>query len=188
MEKHDIKKLESLPNLVFLGGVWCLDWKTQQTYFFGQWWKFSKTTPISFWRFLLMMLMSIIREGEYLDHLKLMFERLKVVNLKFNLGKCCFGEREITFMRHMVDQHGSHLDPSKVQALLNFHVPMSIINVRAFFCLRWYYKKFIKGHANLVGPLFDLIKKDHIFHWTLLFQISFDTFKQKLLKVPIWLG
>jgi hypothetical protein len=135
-----------------------------------------------------MMLMSIIRKGDYLDHLKLVFERLKVVNLKFNLGKCCFGAREITFMRHMVDQHGSHLDPSKVQALLNFHVSMSIIHVRAFFYLRWYYKNFIKGHANLVGPLFDLIRKDHLFHWISLCQISFDTFKQKLLKVPIWLG
>ncbi len=82
-----------------------------------------------------MMLMSIIREGDYLDHLKLVFERLKVVNLKLNLRKCCFGAREIFFMRHMVDQHGFHLDPSKVQALLNFHVPMSIINVRAFFAL-----------------------------------------------------
>jgi hypothetical protein len=40
---------------------------------------------------------------DHLDHMKMVFERMWDVNLKLNLGKCCFGAKEITFLRHVVN-------------------------------------------------------------------------------------
>jgi hypothetical protein len=40
---------------------------------------------------------------DHLNHLKMVFDRLKLVNLKLNLGKCCFRTKEITFLGHVVN-------------------------------------------------------------------------------------
>jgi hypothetical protein len=40
---------------------------------------------------------------EHLDHLKMVLKRMWDANLKLNPGKCCFGAREIAFLRHVVN-------------------------------------------------------------------------------------
>jgi hypothetical protein len=81
--------------------------------------------------------------NERLEHLKLVFERLRFVKLKLNLGKCCFGVREIVFLGHGVDEQGSRLDPTKVCVVFNFLIPSSIMNVWAFLGFTRYYRTFI---------------------------------------------
>jgi hypothetical protein len=41
--------------------------------------------------------------SDNLDHLRLVFEGLKSINLKLNPYKCCFGAKEITFLGHVVN-------------------------------------------------------------------------------------
>jgi len=40
---------------------------------------------------------------DHLNHLRMFFDRLKLVNLKLNPGKCCFKAKEITFLGHVVN-------------------------------------------------------------------------------------
>lgn len=47
---------------------------------------------------------AMIRDN--LDHLKMVFKHMKVINLKLNLGKCYFEEKEIIFLGHVVNQQG----------------------------------------------------------------------------------
>jgi hypothetical protein len=54
-----------------------------------------------------------------------------------------------------------------------------------FLGLVGYYKKFILGYAKIVGPLFELTKKDHKFSWTLICQVAFVIFKKKLVETLI---
>ncbi len=115
--------------------------------------------------------------SDHLDHLKLVFEKLKFVNLKLNPGKCCFGVREIAFLNHVVNQQGLRLDPTKVHVVSKFPTHMIIINVRAFLGLTRYYRAFIQGYAKIVGPLFDLTKKKLVFQWTPRCQVAFETLK-----------
>jgi hypothetical protein len=69
---------------------------------------------------------------DYLDHLNMVFDKLKMVNLNLNLGKCCFGVKEITFLRHVINQQGSRLDPTKIQGGSQFPLPLIITNLRFF--------------------------------------------------------
>jgi hypothetical protein len=50
---------------------------------------------------------------DHLNNLKMVFDKLRSINLEFNSGKCCFGTKEITFLRHVVDQQGSKLKLAK---------------------------------------------------------------------------
>jgi hypothetical protein len=90
----------------------------------------------------------------------LVFEKLKAVNLKFNLGKCCFGAKEITFWGHVVDQQGSRPNPTKVQVVFGLPRPVLVTNVKTFLGFMGYYRVFIREYATTAGPLFELTKKD----------------------------
>jgi hypothetical protein len=90
----------------------------------------------------------------------MVFQKLKVVNLKPNPSKCCFGWKNITFLGHVVKYEGSHHDSKKVAIVEDFHVPRTIIYVHTFLGLTRYYKKIILGYAKITKPLFALIKKE----------------------------
>jgi len=42
--------------------------------------------------------------SEHLEHLMLVFKRLRYIHLKLNPGKCCFGVRKIAFLGHVVNE------------------------------------------------------------------------------------
>jgi hypothetical protein len=48
-----------------------------------------------------------------------------------------------------------------------------------------YYRKFIKGCAQITTPMEKILKKDSNFEWTEECQQSFDTLKKKMETVPI---
>jgi hypothetical protein len=104
----------------------------------------------------------------------MVFKRVKVINLKLNLGKCYFEEKEINFLGHVINQQGSKPDPIKIH-VSKFPIPLSITNVYSFLGLLGYYKSFIHGYAKIATHLFDLTKKKLAFHWTPQCQVTFDT-------------
>jgi hypothetical protein len=122
--------------------------------------------------------------SEHLEHLILVFKRLRSIHLKLNPGKCCFGVRNIVFLGHVVNEQ-IKLNPTKMCVVSNFFIPSSITNVWAFMGFIKYYKTFIQGYAKIVGPLFDITWKDLSFQWTPLCQSLFHTLKHKLLEALV---
>jgi hypothetical protein len=106
---------------------------------------------------------------DHLQHIWTVFHHLKEVHLKLNPIKRCFGVQNITFLGHMVNVEGFHLDPKKIVMEI-FPVPKAITNVRAFLGLIGYYCKFILGYAKIVEPLFGLTTKECKFVWTPIYQ------------------
>lgn len=97
---------------------------------------------------------------EYLHHIWLVLQKLAKVNLKLNLGKCYFGSKNITFLKHVVDYIGFQLDPTKVTIVICFLTTKIVTNVRAFLGLIGYYRRFIARYAKITKPFFALTKKD----------------------------
>jgi hypothetical protein len=48
-----------------------------------------------------------------------------------------------------------------------------------------YYKKFIKGYANITAPMEKLLNKDIKFQWNDECQESLDILKEKMVTTPI---
>jgi len=80
---------------------------------------------------------------EHLQHIQMVFQWLKKVNLKLNLNKYYFGTQNITFLRHVINVEGSYLDPKKIVNVESFLIPKTMTNVKAFLRLINYYCKFI---------------------------------------------
>ncbi|GJW54632.1 putative reverse transcriptase domain-containing protein [Tanacetum coccineum] len=56
-------------------------------------------------------------------HLKLVLELLRKEKLYAKFSKCEFWLQEVHFLRHVVNQSGIHVDPSKIKAVKNWKAP-----------------------------------------------------------------
>ncbi len=57
--------------------------------------------------------------------------------------------------------------------------------MQAILGLTRYYTNFVRGHAKIAMPLFDLTKKDQKFLWTHAYHEVFDTLKLRLIEAPL---
>ncbi|GJS70409.1 putative reverse transcriptase domain-containing protein [Tanacetum coccineum] len=69
---------------------------------------------------------------EHEVHLKLVLELLRREKLYAKFSKCEFWLKEVHFLRHVVNQRGIHVDPSKIEAVKNWKAPTTPSEVRSF--------------------------------------------------------
>jgi hypothetical protein len=122
---------------------------------------------------------------EHLQHLDVVFYKLKEVNLKLNPNKCCFATENITFLGHVVSKEGTRLDLDKIEGVLHFPEPKMVTNVRSFLGLTRYYRNYIQGYSRLVTPLFESTKKNVDFIWDVGYQQAFRVLKVALVDAPV---
>lgn len=61
--------------------------------------------------------------------------------------------REISFLGHVISSGGITMDPSKVDAVLQWEAPKTVIEIRSFLGLAGYYRRLIEGFSKLALPL-----------------------------------
>jgi hypothetical protein len=52
------------------------------------------------------------------------------------------------------------MDPSKIQDMLNWNVPISVGDIQSFLGLVGYYRRFIEGFSKISKPMTELLEKD----------------------------
>ena len=99
-------------------------------------------------------------EEEHLEHLCVVFERFWEFNLKLKPSKCSLFQSEIMYLAHHISRR--HILPSQenVRAVQEFLMPKTYMQVCTFCGLVGHYRRFIKGFANIVQPLYDVLVKE----------------------------
>nr|KYP73577.1 Retrovirus-related Pol polyprotein from transposon 297 family [Cajanus cajan] len=120
----------------------------------------------------------------HLQHLQQVLSIMQEHQLHAKLSKCAFGTQQIAYLGHMVSSSGAHMDPDKVQSVLQWPTPTTLKQLRGFLGLTSYYRRFIKGYASLASPLHDLLKKD-AFLWSDTTQVAFDNLKRAMTQAPV---
>ena len=69
--------------------------------------------------------------------------------------------------------------------ILDLPPPTIVKQLRATLGHTGYYRKFIKGYAEVTDPMEKLLKKDAKFQWKESFQESLNTLKNKMATAPI---
>ena len=121
----------------------------------------------------------------HLQHLDLIFQRLRMANLTLRPNKCEFAKPEILFLGHFISKEGIKVDPSKIEAVKSFPTPQNQHDVRSFLGLSGYYRKYVKGYAKIATPLNRLLTKDISFKWTNHCENAYKTLKQALITAPV---
>ena len=117
--------------------------------------------------------------------LKNAFKCLGKAGLKIPLSKCSFFKEQIHYLGHIVSGTSIHLLTDKIKALMKLKPLTNIKEVRYFFCLAGYYRKFICNYLNITHPLKCLTQKLWPFMWTPECQSSFDMLCSRLANTPI---
>ena len=89
----------------------------------------------------------------------------------------------IDFLGHTVSAEGIEPQPEKIAAIRDWPTPHCLLEVRVFFGLASYYRRFVKDFATIAEPLSRLTRKGIVFHWTDETQLAFDRLKQALQEV-----
>lgn len=122
------------------------------------------------------------------DHnhnLDVVFKRLSDNGVKLEPDKCEFLKREIQYLGHIISQKGVQPDKNKTEKIKTYPTPTNIKEIQQFLGLVGYYRKFIKGFANIARPLSELTMKDKPFTWTDRQQEAFKTLREALTEQPI---
>uniref|UniRef100_A0AB38Z266 Polyprotein n=1 Tax=Breu errantivirus TaxID=3078398 RepID=A0AB38Z266_9VIRU len=97
---------------------------------------------------------------QHLDNLDKVLKKLTKANLKIQLDKCEFLQRECEFLGHIVTENGIKPNPNKIDKIINWPIPKTAKQIKGFLGILGYYRKFIKDFAKLTKPLTRCLKKD----------------------------
>ena len=114
--------------------------------------------------------------------LKQLLNILQKVGIKINLNKSNFFADSVSYLGYVFDAKGVHPNFEKVRAIVDDPCPSSLKQVQAFLGFYNYYSSFIEDYANIVSPLYALLKKNTKFHLGVVQQTSFKTIKDRLLS------
>lgn len=111
-------------------------------------------------------------------------DRLREHGLKLKPSKCQFAVDSVRFLGHIISARGVEMDPRRVEQVINFPTPKDPSDVRSFYGLCSYNRKFIRGFSHIARPLTPLMGKPTDFVWNDEAQKAFDELKLALTKTP----
>lgn len=94
---------------------------------------------------------------EHIKRIEAVFSRLQQHGLKLKPSKCEFFKNSVTYLGHVVSEHGVETDPDKIKALSDWPEPHNIKTLRSFLGFTGYYRRYIRDYARIVKPLNDLL-------------------------------
>lgn len=122
---------------------------------------------------------------EEIERLRITFSRLRAANLKLKPSKCKLFQTSVLYLGHVVSADGVMTDPDKVKAIKEWPTPKCLKEVRSFLGLASYYRRFIRGFADIASPLHELTSKAKQFQWSDLCEDAFQELKLRLQNAPI---
>ena len=131
-------------------------------------------------------------EKEHLEHLRLVFEALRQHQLYARPKKCTFNKPNVEFCGHIVGQGVTKVLDSKVCAINDWPQPKNVQEVRQFYGLVNYYRRFIRHFSIIAAPLSDLFKsedndkrKRRPILWSTVHQVAFERLKEAITTAPV---
>src|ERR1700694_50620 len=130
---------------------------------------------------------------EHHQHLRLVFETLRTHKLYARPSKCAFNKATVEFCGHLVGQGVTKVLDTKVKAIKEWPQPRNVHEVRQFYGLVNYYRRYIRRFSIIGAPLSDLFKaaengdkrKNRPVAWGIEHQVAFDRLKNAVTPAPV---
>lgn len=123
---------------------------------------------------------------EHMTSLEEVFKRLSEANLKIQLDKCEFMQKETEFLGHVITPDGIKPNPNKIKAITDYPIPKTEKEIKQFLGLAGFYRKFIQNFSKITKPLTQCLKKGNkINHLDKDYINAVETIKLLITKEPI---
>ena len=83
-------------------------------------------------------------QEEHEEHLRIVLQILRERKLFAKLKKCEFWMDRVVFLGHVISRDGITVDPSKIEAVVNWVKSTNVSEVRSFLGLAGYYRRFVE--------------------------------------------
>jgi hypothetical protein len=100
------------------------------------------------------------------DHIILVLEVLRELQLYAKIRKCDFFHKQVHYLGHVISEEGVAIDPEKIRSIMEWPTPKDVSDIRSFMGLVGYYIRFIKGFSKIGCPITALQKKGVKITWT----------------------
>ena len=124
-------------------------------------------------------------ETEHVEHVMLVFNKLRSAGLFCKAEKCEFHKPEVEFLGYVMSSEGVKMDPSKVACIRSWPPPTSVKELQVFLGFANFYRRFIKNYAIVTAPLTTLLKKDVLWNFHTAALQAFETLKSAFITAPI---
>ena len=121
---------------------------------------------------------------EHVKHVRLILQRLRETGLQVDILKCEFHVQEIKFLGLLISTEGLRMNPSKVDAVVDWSTPINLKETQSFVGFCNFYRRFIKNFSKIVKSLVRLTRKDVIFEWSTACQQAFNQLKIIVTQAP----
>ena len=102
------------------------------------------------------------------------------------MKKCTFMQKELVYLGFIISQDGLKMDPEKVKAILDWPTPRNTFEVRSFYGLPSFYRKFIRNFSGICASIVETLKKENQpFYWTKVSEKSFNLLKKMVTEKPV---
>jgi hypothetical protein len=122
---------------------------------------------------------------DHAEHLRVILTQLREHKLYAKHSKYEFWLCEVPFLGHVLSKNGISVDPSKVQEVMDWKAPTTVIEVRSFLGLAGYYHHSILDFSRIVKPMMRLLQKNEKFNWTPECEATFHTLRELLTTAPV---
>ena len=119
---------------------------------------------------------------DHLNHLEEVFKHLWDVDFKIKCSKCKFFKPQVNYLNFLVGTQGMQLLPGKVTTMDALEPPKDIDELRQFFGLVGYYRKFIPFLMDVTVCHITMLRKGRVFKWTEQCGNTFKLLKSDLRK------
>jgi hypothetical protein len=121
---------------------------------------------------------------DHLAHVEQVLTTLQAEQLYINHAKCSFLKKKVYFLGFIISNKGVEVDPAKVQAIQNWPTPRTFSDVRSFYGLATFYRRFIHNFSTIMAPINECLNSSN-FTWTAAANRAFDEIKDKLGHAPV---
>lgn len=120
-----------------------------------------------------------------LKNLRIVLEVAGQAGLSINWKKCCFLQRKVEFLGHIVEDGTIRPSERKVKAVMCFPEPQNIRQVQAFLGLSGYFRKFIREYSRIARPLSNLLRANAVYQFGDIEKNAFRQLKIALSERPV---
>ena len=96
---------------------------------------------------------------EHLEHLSIVFDKLRQHKLKLEFKTCGFLNVETNYLGFVISEDGIQPDQKMVEAFRSLPVPTCVREVRSFIGMCFYYRRFIPNFSQIAEPFVALEKE-----------------------------
>jgi len=94
---------------------------------------------------------------EHPEHFHTILKTLEEHKLYAKFKKCDFWMEKVHFLGHVISKEGVSVDPTKVEAVVNWPRPTSVTELRSILGMAGYYRRFVEGFSKLALTLAQLL-------------------------------